>query len=188
MYKLSFKSLAKYAVLMSSISAFFFATTKAQAQQQEQQQQSQTQSVVQQLQQLKKEVISLNRDLFVLEEDLLFPSSTQVALYLSMDVGTYFDLDSVELKIDGQTVTHYLYTDKQTNALYRGGVQRLHVDNVAQGEHQISAFFTGTGPQNRSYKRATFFTFNKESDAKALELSIVDSSTKQQPEFTVVEL
>ena len=145
-------------------------------------------SVAKQLQQLKKQVIGLNRDLFVLEEDLLFPSSTQVMVYLSMDVGTYFNLDSVELKIDDETVTQYLYTKKQITSLFRGGVQRLHVGNIAQGEHQISAFFTGVGPQNRPYKRATTFTFNKDADAKALELSIVDSSTKQQPEFTVVEL
>lgn len=145
-------------------------------------------SVAQQLQQLKKQVIGLNRDLFVLEEDLLFPSSTQVMVYLSMDVGTYFNLDSVEVKIDDETVTQYLYTNKQITALFKGGVQRLHVGNISQGEHQISAFFTGVGPQNRPYKRATTFTFNKDADAKALELSIVDSSTKQQPEFTVVEL
>lgn len=145
-------------------------------------------SVAEQLQQLRKQVIGLNRDLFVLEEDLLFPSSTQVMVYLSMDVGAYFNLDSVELKIDDETVTQYLYTEKQITALFRGGVQRLHVGNIAQGEHQISAFFTGVGPQNRPYKRATTFTFNKDADAKALELSIIDSSTKHQPEFTVVEL
>jgi hypothetical protein len=189
MFRLSFTSVAKYAVLMSSLSCFFFATARAQQQEPiPTAAQQQTQSVEQQLQQLKKDLISLNRDLFVLEEDLLFPSSTQVVLFLSMDVGSYFNLDSVELKIDGRTVSHYLYTDKQTKALYRGGVQRLHVDNIAQGEHQISAFFTGTGPQNRPYKRATSFTFNKKSDAKALELSIIDSTTKQQPVFTVLEL
>jgi hypothetical protein len=181
MFRISFIKAAACWFCMTSFSCVFSGKAVAQDA-------AQNQSVAQQLQQLKKDVISLNRDLFVLEEDLLFPSSTQVIVYLSMDVGTYFDLDSVELKIDGETVTHYLYTDKQTNALYRGGVQRLHVDNVSQGDHQISAFFTGTGPQNRPYKRATSFSFNKDGDAKALELSIVDSSTKQQPEFTVVEL
>ena len=149
---------------------------------------AETLSVAQQLQQLRKQVIGLNRDLFVLEEDLLFPSSTQVVVYLAMDVGTYFELDSVELKIDNETVTQYLYTEKQTMALYRGGVQRLHVGNIAQGEHNITAFFNGVGPQDRPYTRATSFTFNKDADAKALEFSIVDSTTKQQPEFTVVEL
>jgi len=133
-------------------------------------------SIAKQLQKLKREVIALNRDLFVLEEDLLFPSSTQVAVYLSMDVGTYFKLDSVELKIDDEVVTSYLYTDRQIDALYRGGVQRLHIGNLSQGEHQISAFFVGIGPENREYKRATSFTFNKIVDSKALELNITDST------------
>ncbi|GAA6183533.1 hypothetical protein NBRC116595_07810 [Aliiglaciecola sp. NS0011-25] len=146
------------------------------------------QTVAKQLQQLRKEVIALNRDLFVLEEDLLFPSSTQVVVYLSVDVGTYFKLDAVELKIDDKVVTEYLYTDRQVDALYRGGVQRLHIGNLAQGEHQISAFFIGLGPQGREFKRATSLTFTKDSDAKALELNINDQTGKQQPEFTVVEL
>lgn len=145
-------------------------------------------SVARQLQALKKEVIALNRDLFVLEEDLLFPSSTQIAVYISMDVGTYFKLDALELKIDDESVSSYLYTDKQVDALYRGGVQKLFVGNIPQGEHQISAFFTGMGPENRPYKRGTSFQFNKDADAKSLQLSITDSTAKQQPEFTVIEL
>ena len=42
------------------------------------------------VQQAKSDVIKLNRDLLVLEEELLFPASTQVALFVSMDVGKLF--------------------------------------------------------------------------------------------------
>ena len=146
------------------------------------------QTLAEQLQQLKKEVISLNRDLFVLEEDLLFPSSTQLVVYLSMDVGNYFNLDSVELKLDDVSVTHYLYTEKQQAALVKGGVQKLHLANLAQGEHVLTAFFLGSGPHEREYKRASSFTFSKSADAKMLELRIVDSTANQQPEFKVIEL
>jgi hypothetical protein len=145
-------------------------------------------TVAEQLQQLRKEVVALNRDLFVLEEDLLFPSSTQVVVYLSMDVGTYFNLDAVELVIDDKVVTYHLYTEKQIQALFKGGVQKLHIDNLAQGEHQLSAFFIGKGPQDREYKRATSIKFTKTAEAKSLELSIIDSSVKQQPVFEAVEL
>jgi hypothetical protein len=145
-------------------------------------------TVAEQLQQLRKEVVALNRDLFVLEEDLLFPSSTQAVVYLSMDVGAYFNLDAVELRINDKVVTYHLYTEKQIQALYKGGVQKLHIDNLAQGEHQLSAFFIGKGPQNREYKRATSITFIKTAEAKSLELSIIDSSLKQQPVFEAVEL
>jgi hypothetical protein len=145
-------------------------------------------TVTEQLQQLRKEVVALNRDLFVLEEDLLFPSSTQVVVYLSMDVGAYFNLDAVELKIDDKVVTYHLYTEKQIQALFKGGVQKLHTDNLAQGEHQLTAFFIGKGPQDREYKRATSITFTKTAEAKSLELSIIDSSLKQQPVFVAIEL
>jgi hypothetical protein len=145
-------------------------------------------TVADQLQQLRKEVVALNRDLFVLEEDLLFPSSTQVVVYLAMDVGKYFNLDAVELKIDDKMVTYHLYTEKQIQALFKGGVQKLHIDNLAQGEHQLSAFFIGKGPQNRDYKRATSITFTKTAEPKSLQLNIIDSSVKQQPTFEAVEL
>jgi hypothetical protein len=141
-----------------------------------------------QLQQLKKEVIALNRDLFILEEDLLFPSSTQVVVFLAVDVGDYFKLDAVELKIDEQTVTHYLYTQKQQLALAKGGVQKLHLANLPQGKHELTAFFVGVGPHDREYKRATTLSFEKGSEAKMLELRITDTTATQQPEFTVVEL
>lgn len=145
-------------------------------------------TVAEQLQQLRKEVVALNRDLFVLEEDLLFPSSTQVVVYLSMDVGTYFNLDAIELQIDDKVVTYHLYTEKQIQALFKGGVQKLHIDNLPQGKHQLSAFFIGKGPQDREYKRATSLTFTKTAEATSLELSIIDSSVKQQPIFEAVEL
>lgn len=152
---------------------------------------SQTQTtapIAKQIEDLKKEIIALNRDLFILEEDLLFPSSTQLAVYLSVDVGTYFQLDSVELKVDNKTVTHYLYTKKQIEALHRGGVQKLFIGNIAQGEHEISAFFHGLGPEKRPYKRGAVLTFEKDEDAKAIELQIRDSSIKLQPKFEAVEL
>lgn len=137
---------------------------------------------------LKQALVNLNRDLFILEEDLLFPSSTQVAVYLSMDVGEYFKLDSVELKIDGKLATHYLYTDRQVNALYKGGVQRLYVGNVNQGTREITAFFIGTGPENRPYKRAVNLAFDKDDEAATIELKIIDSTSKQQPTFSAIAL
>lgn len=144
--------------------------------------------VAQQIGNLKKEIIALNRDLFILEEDLLFPSSTQLAVFLSVDIGTYFQLDSVELKVDDKTVTHYLYTEKQISALHRGGVQKLYVGNIDQGNHELSAVFHGLGPENRPYKRGVVLEFEKDDEAKALELKIRDSSVQLQPKFEAVVL
>jgi len=113
------------------------------------------------VQTLKKQVLELNRDLFMLEEDLLFPSNTQVSVFLSMDVGSFFQLDSVSLKLDGKEVTNYLYTPREIKALVRGGVQRLHIGNIKNGEHELVAFFTGKGPHGRDYRRGATATIKK---------------------------
>jgi hypothetical protein len=136
---------------------------------------------------LKKEVLDLNRDLFLLEEELLFPANTQVAVFLSMDVGTFFELDSVQIKLDDKEVANYLYTEREVEALNRGGVHRIHIGNLKVGEHELVAFFTGKGPHERDYKRGATLSFEKGVGAKYLELRISDRQSKQQPEFVVKE-
>jgi hypothetical protein len=136
-----------------------------------------------QMEDIKRDLVELKRDLVVLEEDLLFPASTQVAVFLSMDVGEFFALDSVTIKLDGKDVTHYLYTEKQADALFRGGVQRLYVGNVKQGAHRLTAFFTGRGPEGRDYRRAATVEFEKSFEPSTVELKITDSTAKYQPEF-----
>lgn len=137
-----------------------------------------------QVESLKEAVLTLNRDLLILEEELLYPASTQVAVYVSMDLGEYFALDAIKLEINNQLVASELYTDKQTNALFRGGVQRLYLGNLKSGEHEISAFFTGRGPQ-KDYKRGAKITIQKAQEPVVLELKIIDSSARLQPEFSI---
>ena len=138
-------------------------------------------------QDLKKQVLDLNRDLFLLEEELLFPSNTQTAVFVSMDVGEFFGLDSVELKIDDKDVANYLYTERESEALLKGGVQRLFIGNLKAGEHELVAVFTGQGPHTRDYRRAASVVFEKGIGPKYIELTISDRETKQQPEFLVKE-
>lgn len=144
-------------------------------------------SLDQDVQSLKKEVLDLNRDLFLLEEELLFPANSQVAFFISMDVGEYFDLDSVSLKIDGKEVANYLYTARETDALIRGGVHRLHMANLKTGDHELIAIFSGKGPHIRDYRRGATLTFDKGIGAKYVELEITDRVKKQQPEFVIKE-
>jgi hypothetical protein len=139
------------------------------------------------VQSLKKEVLDLNRDLFLLEEELLFPANSQVAFFISMDVGEYFELDSVQLRIDGKEVANYLYTAREADALVRGGVHRVHMANLKTGEHELVAVFTGKGPHVRDYRRGATLMFNKGIGAKYLELEITDRVKKQQPEFVIKE-
>lgn len=137
------------------------------------------------VQDAKADVIKLNRDLLVLEEELLFPASTQVALFVSMDVGKLFELDSVQIKLNDKVVANYLYTPLEVQALHRGGVQRLYLGNLKAGTHELVAFFTGRGPHTRDYKRGATMRFDKGTDAKYIELRIKDSAGKLQPEFDV---
>jgi hypothetical protein len=142
-------------------------------------------SVDQDVQALKKQLIDLNRDLFRLEEELLYPASTQVAVFLSVDVGTFFALDSVTLSLDDKEVASYLYTEREVKALHRGGVQKLYLGNLKAGEHEIVATFTGKGPHERDYRRGTTLRFEKTLGAKYLELRISDREASLQPEFVV---
>lgn len=137
------------------------------------------------VQQLKADVIRLNRDLLVLEEELLFPPGTQVALFVSMDVGKLFELESVQVRLDDKLVATHLYTPQEVQALLRGGVQRIFVGNLKAGKHQVSAFFTGRGPHERDYKRGTTLEFEKGTEPRYIELQIKDKLAKLQPEFEV---
>ncbi|MGD0490337.1 MAG: AraC family transcriptional regulator [Steroidobacteraceae bacterium] len=139
----------------------------------------------QEVQGMKKDVIDLNKDLFVLEEELLFPANTQVAVYVSMDVGAFFALDSVTLKIDNKEVKNYLYTAREADALLKGGVQQLYLGNLKVGKHELVAFFTGKGPVERDYRRGATVNFDKGVGAKYLELKITDKVVKHQPEFLI---
>lgn len=141
----------------------------------------------QQVEELKQAALELNRDLLILEEDLLFPANTQVAVYVSLDVGYYFQLDAVKLTIDDDLVTSHIYNEKQNSALSRGGIQRLYLGNLKTGKHQITAFFHGYGPQQREYKRAATYTLNKDQDPTMLELQVRDSTRSMEPEFEFKE-
>jgi len=142
-------------------------------------------SVDQDVQTLKKQLVDLNRDLFKLEEELLYPASTQVAVFVSVDVGTFFALDSITLKVDDKEVAHYLYTDREVEALHRGGVQKLYVGNLKAGPHEVVAFFTGKGPHGRDYRRGATLQLDKEVGAKYVELRISDRVASLEPEFVV---
>lgn len=137
------------------------------------------------IQAAKTDVIRLNRDLLVLEEELLFPANTQMVVFVSMDVGKFFALDSVQVRLGDKLVASHLYTDPEVKALHRGGVQRLYLGNLKAGAHELVATFTGKGPHERDYKRGAVLKFDKGTDPKVVELQIRDGQGKLQPEFEV---
>jgi len=132
---------------------------------------------------LKKQVLQLNKNLFLLEEDLLFPANTQFSVFLSLDAGQLFSLDSVQLKVDDKIVANHLYTERELAALQRGGVQRLYIGNIPTGAHELVAIFVGKGPNGRDYRRGETLTIEKGADPLFVELTIVDDPAKEQPRF-----
>lgn len=146
---------------------------------------SAVQQISKNIQSLKQDVISLNKDLRLMEEQLLFPSSTKFTVFISLEGGDFFTLESVKLKIDGKMVTTHLYSDMQRNALVRGGVQKLYTTNINEGKHSVTAFFTGIGPNGRPYKRAENIDFEKGPGSSYLEIAIYDDGAIQEPVFEI---
>jgi hypothetical protein len=163
--------------LLVAVLAQFFVTATA----------SDLQVLDQEGQQLKSSVLDLSKELAVLEEELLYPANSQLAVFVSMDLGEFFSLDSIELQLDGKNVSNYLYTDREVDALYRGGVQKLWLGDLPTGEHELVAIFTGKGPHERDYRRGAALNFDKTEGAKFVELRIADSEQALRPEFVVRE-
>lgn len=137
------------------------------------------------IQVLKKDIVELNKDLRVMEEKLLFPSNTKYSVFVSSRAVQFFTLESIKLKIDGKLVASHIYSEKQRNALSRGGVQLLYTTNLNEGDHTATVFFTGIGPQGRAYKRAQSLNFEKGPSGEYLELAISDNGATQEPVFTL---
>lgn len=133
--------------------------------------------------QYKKDLLDVNKRLLLMEEELLFPADTRVAIFLSLDVGRFFTPDSVTLKMDGETLASHLYTDKEVRALKNGAIQKLHTANVKNGQHRLTAFVTGTGPDKREYRRGVSLDFDKQHGIQYVQLKIEDNQAKQQPDF-----
>lgn len=146
---------------------------------------SAVQQISKNVQQLKQDVIKLNKDLRLMEEQLLFPSSTKFSIFVSLNTGQFFTLEGIKLKIDGKLVATHLYSDMQREALSRGGIQKLYVTNINEGKHSLTVFFTGLGPNGRPYKRAKNIEFEKGPGSGFVELAVSDNGSIQEPVFDI---
>lgn len=173
-----------WACLVLSSSAFAGdkqSSTDSKNQQAQQQALETLKSISKGVQELKDDVVSLNKGLRMMEEKLLFPSSTKYSVFVSMSSGLFFTLESVKLKLDGKLVATHMYSEKQRSALARGGIHKLYITNLNQGKHTATAFFTGLGPNGRSYKLAKTLDFEKSDAGEYLELAIRDDGQAQEP-------
>jgi hypothetical protein len=138
---------------------------------------------------LKKRVAELNRELMKLEQDTLTPVDTQVVVFLAVDEGVAFALDSVELRLDDTLATQYLYSEQELGALSRGGVQRLYMGAIAEGSHQLQAIFNGKSGGDKYVRKAESLKFAKASGALYLELRVKrNPEDPKMPRFAIQAL
>ncbi|USD20056.1 hypothetical protein [Microbulbifer variabilis] len=134
-----------------------------------------------QIQDVKKDVIDLTATLAQLEEKLLFPSNTQVALFVSVADEKPFELESVEVTLNGEIVAHHLYTYREIESLQKGGVQKIYTGNVQAGGHPLQVRFIGKTPSGKEYRANASYQIDKAVGPKFVEIRI--SGTESEINF-----
>lgn len=121
----------------------------------------QSKGLDEQVQEIKTDVLSIAEQLNQLEEKLLYPSDTQIAIFVSVAKGEKFRLDAVDVGLDGKSVAHHLYTFKELEALQKGGVQRIYVGNVRTGEHPLQVTVIGKSEGGSDFRKEESFKITK---------------------------
>ena len=124
------------------------------------------QSLDEQVQEIKSDVLGIAAELGRLEEKLLYPSNTQVAVFVSLAEGETMRLDSVQIRIDGELAAHHIYSFKELEALQKGGVQRIYTGNVATGGHKIEVSVAGKHASGGDFAGNRTFEFEKDVEPK----------------------
>jgi hypothetical protein len=125
-----------------------------------------------QVQEIKSDVLGIAAELNQLEEKLLYPSNTQIAVFVSLVSGETFRLDSVEIQLDSKPVAHHLYSFKELESLQKGGVQRIYTGNVQSGEHDLQVFVIGKTGGGADFQKSERFKINKDVGPKIVEISL----------------
>ena len=125
-----------------------------------------------QVQEIKSDVLSIDAELRRLEEKLLYPSNTHVALFVALAKGDSMRLDAVQIQLDGKLVAHYIYSYKELEALQKGGVQRIYTGNIATGSHQLEVSVTGKLEGGRDYAHTERFTIDKGVEPKLVGITL----------------
>jgi hypothetical protein len=134
-----------------------------------------------QVQEIKSDVLGIAAELSRLEEKLLYPSGTQLAVFVAVAPEDKTRFDAVRISIDGQLVAHYIYSFKELDALHKGGVQRLYVGNVTTGDHKLDVQVDGKLPGGADYSRSGQFTFTKGVEPKLVGLTLAAPESGHEP-------
>ena len=125
-----------------------------------------------QVQEIKSDVLSIASELNILEERLLYPSNTQIAVFVSIEKNEDFRLDAIQLEINGELATHHIYSFNELQALQKGGVQRIYTGNIPTGDHQLSVTMIGKLKSGEDFTESDNFTFAKGIKPKSLGVTL----------------
>jgi hypothetical protein len=142
----------------------------------QEQSQQEMRSLDEQVQEIKSDVLTIARDLALLEERLLFPSNTQMSVFVEFDPDESFRLDAVRIELDGNAVAHHIYTFKELEALQGGGVQRIYTGNVTTGSHELSVAVNGKRSNGEDFTSTETFSINKGVEPEIVGLSLAEKS------------
>ena len=134
--------------------------------------QEQIKGLDEQVQDIKQDVLEITTELSLLEEKLLFPSNTQVSLFVSLTGNEDFVLDGMQIELDGKVVAKHLYTYKELEALRLGGVQRIFTGNINTGDHALIARYIARDASGGEFRGSNEFTVTKEIGPKFVEIII----------------
>ncbi len=133
-----------------------------------------------QVQDIKKDVLDLTTELSQLEEKLLYPSNTQISLFVALKGNKKFQLDSMQIKLDNRVVSEHIYTFKELEALQAGGVQRIYTGNIKTGRHNLIITFIGRSEFDNEYKRSGKYVITKAVGPKFVEIILAGKNTSDQ--------
>ncbi|MGI9223937.1 MAG: hypothetical protein ACR2QX_05630 [Woeseiaceae bacterium] len=125
-----------------------------------------------QVQEIKSDVLGIASELNNLEERLLYPSGTQVAVFVEMAEKDTFRLDAIQVHIDGELAAHHIYSFNELEALEKGGVQRVYTGNVPTGQHEISVSVLGKLKNGTDYEQSSAHSFSKGVEPKTLGITL----------------
>jgi hypothetical protein len=127
-----------------------------------------------QVQEIKSDVLDIASDLQNLEERLLYPSGTQLSIFVAVEEDRPFRLDAVQIEIDGELATHHIYSYNELEALQKGGVQRAYTGNVVTGDHQMTITVLGKSDNGQDFSRSDTFAFSKGVKPKTLGITLAE--------------
>lgn len=162
-----------FAALLAVIACISYTSATA-----EEISQAEIRSLDEQVQEIKSDVLGIAAELNLLEERLLFPSNTQVTIFVALGDGESFRLDAVQLEIDDQLAAHHIYSFKELDALQHGGVQRIYMGNLPSGSHDLEVSILGKLPNGKDFSHAERFTFQKGIDPSLLGITLAPDSGK----------